>query len=572
MLLLFFFLISSAAIARPKVSLVANKVNVDIEDYLRVVLRVESSTGQVGQPVFPVNFARGFQVASRNPISGFSYTNGRRIFVYNYTLVMIAATAGKYKLGPVSIDVNGTTYQSNSLKVTVRPKTRSHAQNQNRLNPIGPGGRIMPGQPSIPQVNPRTQPKQNQPHVWIDSKVSKKEVYVGEVIDHDYRFYATVPTSFDHPVFPELDGFFSKRSFLKPSREITLKDGRRASLVHFRYTLVPLKPGEYTLPAINMEILMRVYAQTQLGFTSFQTTQQKTLKSKPIKLKVKPLPKPIPQGFTNWVGQFNFVAGFSTTKVKDAEPIRFEVTLSGRGNLNQGSLLGLEWPEGLSVFEEETKYTYEGGIDFGAKGKKSFSYTLIAKEPGAYTIAEQEFYYFDPEKKEYQKMVLPETTLVFGDPNQNKTKPKPAIQPKIKEQKQTAKELELQQKQKSFSVKFYFWILAGLIFTTSLVVIVLQLKKPRPKKLAKPSAKKLDHSKINELNQRVRQAESPVEKAQVLLEKIDWLSKKEKPNHDRAALKEIKEEIESRLYSPTGKECTLEFIQNIQTKIKKAKN
>ena len=67
------------------------------------------------------------------------------------------------------------------------------------------------------------------------------------------------------------------------------------------------------------------------------------LQTQPVALDVKPMPPNAPPSFNGAVGQFTLSGNVDTTQSKVNEPITWEVTLSGWGNLN--ALPDPTWPD-----------------------------------------------------------------------------------------------------------------------------------------------------------------------------------------------------------------------------------
>ena len=112
-----------------------------------------------------------------------------------YTYILIAQEEGEFSIAPASIKVDGSNYQSNSLKVNVLPPDKSNSKGQNDS-----GAQSSAGAPTISSND-----------AFIRAIVSKNGVYEQEGFTVTFRLYSVYgQIYFETAEFPEFDGFMSE--------------------------------------------------------------------------------------------------------------------------------------------------------------------------------------------------------------------------------------------------------------------------------------------------------------------------------------------------------------------------
>lgn len=339
----------------------------------------------------------GVEKRGESQSTSVSIVNGKvsQSRVIAYTLV--ANSEGKLTIPAATVKVDGKTYQTNAVEVTVA-KAAARAQNAG-----GAGGNAYPDL------------------VFIKPIVSKTKLYVGEAATVTYKLYERADITnvvVEKDAKPE--GFWVE--------EIDLQQGR-SSVPHtteflngalYRvYTvkkmiLFPTRAGTLTNGAykLNCDALLTKIKQ-QRGrtlledFDSFFGSLGKKVKidvvAPEIKFEVMPLPEPKPEGFTGAVGKYALNAMLDKTKVKSGQPITFTFTITGEGNIRSIASLPLNLPSEFETYEPKVQenISRQGGV---VSGTKTIEYVAIPRAGGKFDVNGVSFSFFDPEKGEYKTL------------------------------------------------------------------------------------------------------------------------------------------------------------------------
>jgi len=137
------------------------------------------------------------------------------------------------------------------------------------------------------------------------------------------------------------------------------------------------------------------------------------LQTQPVALEVKALPPNAPDSFYGAVGQFDISANVDTTETKVNEPITWQVTLNGYGNLK--AVPEPNWPEmdDWRSFESQASINSEpqnGQIG----GYAIYERLLVPEKEGQYTVPALEYSYFDPATGQYQTITTDPIPVVVA--------------------------------------------------------------------------------------------------------------------------------------------------------------
>jgi len=134
--------------------------------------------------------------------------------------------------------------------------------------------------------------------------------------------------------------------------------------------------------------------------------RSKVLRAPSISVTAKALPEPKPADFTGLVGQFGLTVSLSEASIQSGDSTTLTVAISGRGNIKEGTLPKLNWPD-VKIYEDkptiETKKT-----DTGLTGTKTFKVALVPSRAGEYTIPAFTLSYFDSKNGEYRALAVGE--------------------------------------------------------------------------------------------------------------------------------------------------------------------
>ena len=325
--------------------------------------------------------------------------------------------AGEFELGPASINVQGSTIKSNTVKLKViadqglSAVTTTDDDQQAGAAPA-PGPNASHGAvPSSP--NPPPGVGKERPFAWVAS-ISQNEVYYGTPLVYTLRFWhqkdQVTPEELAPPQFA---GFWFEKT-LDAQLKQEVKDGKVWQVFAWQYLLIPEKEGELEIPGTTISgsvatgeepdlrqmFLGRLDRFFNQGFSGF-ATRPFQLKANPVKVKVLPLPPPpagvVAQGL---VGSFTATAQVDKTSAQQGDSLTYTITLAGTGNFTDAKISLPENP--AFKFYEDKAQTERQIVGGQLQGKKVFRWAVVPVQAGKLTLPAQTIWYFDLASKTYK--------------------------------------------------------------------------------------------------------------------------------------------------------------------------
>ncbi|MCP4679209.1 MAG: protein BatD [Deltaproteobacteria bacterium] len=329
----------------------------------------------------------------------------------NYNFVLVADKAGRHKLDPVIVTLDGRKYQGDPYVLDIvasqssgspSPQGQPRPQAAQPASPIDPGhAPTAPGMPSLDSAE--LEGAKIDPDYFIQTHVSKKNVVVGEpLVLTVYLYSATNISNLDVIREPGTEGFWVE-NLLPANRRLTSKPvqvaGRGYDRAALRQSvLFPIKPGKLTIAPTLVELVV-----SRGGFFSKRRTVKRA--SMPVTVEVAPLPTDKqPTGFNPAnVGRYAFKATLDRNEVKAGEPVTLTLNVRGEGNLRNLVLPEVPEIDGFKVYapESEADVNARGGT---VTGSRSSRILMIPKDPGKYVIPKISWSYFDPKSQQYKTL------------------------------------------------------------------------------------------------------------------------------------------------------------------------
>lgn len=345
---------------------------------------IEFSVNERGDDFRAPDFS-GFKVVSgpNTSMSTYMDNSGVRMQVA-YSYYLIAREAGEYTIGPAFIKVDGQTYRTESVKVTVSP---------------------------LSQQEREARRKAREEYVSIRPLVSKTKVYQGEPFYARYRLYFR--TEIGQPNLteePDFNAFYREEIQQEKINSVQEEyQGRTYTAADIRkMVLIPQRSGK--LDPGNLELEVRAGIPTgrrDVFGRPYLNTKDLTLNERFPQIEVLPLPrKGRPSNFSGAVGQFSFKASLSKNELTTDESTVLRLELEGEGNIKLAEMPSLVFPDAFEVFDPERKESVRVG-SFGMKGSKTVEYLLVPRYAGTYKIGPLAFSYFDTKTEAYRTVKIP---------------------------------------------------------------------------------------------------------------------------------------------------------------------
>jgi hypothetical protein len=430
-----------------------------INETFNVIFTVESNTSE--EPYISFNPGRA-EVIGRNKLGSSVQTtiiNGKistkRMARYSYE--MVTDRPGRLSLKNIKAEIDGSELKLKPFKIKILKKRRT--------------------------------PKE----LFIKAETSKEEFFVGEGFDINYYMYFRVNVvSKEVLAFPKLQKLLKRFINTENAKIETVEyDGvvYRRILVYSARAFSD-RVGKVTIDPIKVRAQYQASRRSAygLGGLSFGGYKAKTLRSKRLKLMIKPLPADnVPSDFSGLVGEHEFKLKINKTKFLVNEAIEATLEVSGEGALENYEAPRIYINENLEDFDTKAELT---GLERG-RPLKTFEYTILARGPVTIPAKELKISYFDPEENIYktQSLNIPSIvvagTALAGKSSQNQNS-EPVVQTTSVQQKEKpevvrgllAPEFSATVAQVKTMWPLYFNGLLGIILLALITLQLLSMRSP----------------------------------------------------------------------------------------------
>ncbi len=356
------------------------------------------------------------------PYSSFSshsqWINGKMTqkTLVSYTYILSALREGSYIIPASTVKVGRKEYRTNVIELVVNASGSGAA-------PDG-AGRDQQGVEDGSGIN-----SSDDNAVFLRVLPSKKEVYVGEQFVSALKVYTRVNTrpgsaASDLPY----EGFYKLSLDADATAQQEEISGQEyVTQVIQRHILIPQKTGNLEITPYESDWMIPQRVQRQRSnnpidnffddpfFNGIQEVPV-TLATRPVIIRVNPLPSGAPVGFTGAVGEFQMKASLSSNEIGVNEALSLKIIISGAGNL---PLLGepeVNLPPDHDLYDvtRSIQRSTSGNL---ISGSVTFEYPIIARHAGRFRIAPVQFAWFDPKAGSYKTALTDEFnfTVVKGE-------------------------------------------------------------------------------------------------------------------------------------------------------------
>ena len=265
----------------------------------------------------------------------------------------------------------------------------------------------------------QAQPQQSQPQrqrqtagvndgdIFLTLNLSRTNVVVGEPIVATIKLWQRVNIAgFESAEFPDFNGFWSQEIEAPSNIEFTREtyDGQIYNSALLRkFVLIPQQEGNVTISPAELVCLVNIRVSSGGnsifdGFFDDYTTIRKRVTSKPVTVKVSPLPAGAPSSFAGGVGKFSMSAKMTKDSLKTHEAASLIITVSGTGNISLLEAPKVVLPPDMELYDTKVSEKIDKG---GRNGSKIYEYPFIPRSYGDFTIEPIKYSYYDVETGKY---------------------------------------------------------------------------------------------------------------------------------------------------------------------------
>jgi len=430
-----------------RVSTVFDKKTLEVNDQLNLTIKISGSRVNIQRPRIPVN--ESFDAFYSGRASRFIFQNGQQESVTEFKYTMIPKRPGVFKVGPIDVQVNDSTYRTEPVEIEVLGTpgtTAGGTQNAStfmnqQFSQTGPAA-IPPSFPSSasPVPAPRTQSSSypssytSQPPpvmqsgesdvIFLRAYVDKTSVYPGEQILLTYSIYTRADTRYEgFEQEPEATGFWIEELPIGQNidRSTVVVNGRKYIKADIRkMALFATAPGDFPIQPGSVKASIEERARQDGMFDDFFNDSffgggglfarrvNKVLAAPTIPITVKELPaRGKPSDFSGSIGRFTFTSSIDKSTVKQNEPVTMSLKIEGEGNIETLQHPAVPDIENFKVYDgESSSQLYKRGSTI--VGAKNFEIIFIPDKVGEFSLPSLLFNYFDPIVGEYKTNRTPE--------------------------------------------------------------------------------------------------------------------------------------------------------------------
>ena len=315
--------------------------------------------------------------------------NDRTTVTYSDNYVITAGPTGKMTLPAVTVVVDGQTYTTNPVEVTIsRPGTTDRLSLELALSET----RCYVGQPVVMTVTWTVTARVDAASFSVP--VFKSDDFYIEDVSDPEGSYAREQASIDGvPVVV--------------SENRRLVQGMEAAILSFRKVLIPKRAGRIRLDPLTVSTNMAVgRVRTDDFFNPYRIKYERvSVPSNAVELEVLPLPpEGKPPEFYGLVGRYTIEASAAPTKMSVGDPITLTVRIGGNPYLKP-----VQWPQleqvadlaaGFKIPAEKASPVIEDGTGSGGP-IKVFTQTIRANSDAVKQVPPIPLAYFDPQEGRY---------------------------------------------------------------------------------------------------------------------------------------------------------------------------
>ena len=317
-----------------------------------------------GDPQF--DLPDGLTVLGSGRVENLSWVNGKANASVQFRYELGIEGAGRFAVGPILVRVDNRAFQSGRLTLDASAAPQS----------VGGGGGGGGPVSLIVDADPMSP-------------------YVGQAVTLRVRLVQRRAFADDPQYTPPATTGFWTGTPSPPESYYADEAGVRVLVTETRARLYPLAAGEAVIGEASASVVLAGPSSGDpFGWLRSSDRQVRTITSRPIVLRVRPLPGGAPPGFTGAVGVFSVAWRADRPRTGRDVPFTLMLDVRGRGNLPLVRPPSFD-PEGLEVLASSIDDSL-GDPANSREGRKRFLWTVLARRQGAYEIPAPAFVSFDP--------------------------------------------------------------------------------------------------------------------------------------------------------------------------------
>ena len=377
--ILFLIMISFNISFSQKIEVSVNKNPVLVGESFAISFSFDEKANNIDFNLSNNEFVQFLSGPNKSSSSSITIVNGKRESVLNttFTYYFKAIKKGEFIIPSASINFKRDIIKSNELRIQILDATNKKANNSFSNN------------------------------LFVKAEISKKNVFVGEQLLVTYKLYNRYDLANTEMIkLPNLDSFWKKDLETSSRFKREVIEGIAYNVATLKkIVLTPQKDGTLLIDPIEIKCSIRTNNRSNDPFASFfnsYSVQEEFISSKPVKIKVKSLPTPVPKNFIGIVGSLKVESSVDKNTVKANDAINYKISFIGTGNLELLSEQKIDFPTDFEVYDPKVDdRIFQGGLK---RSVKTYEYLLIPRYEGKYEIPKTVFSYFDSKSGQFKEI------------------------------------------------------------------------------------------------------------------------------------------------------------------------
>lgn len=402
-----------------KVAIELGKSPLPLNQYYTISVRLQNQQLQ-DYTSFPD--IEGFKKSNKYSSTKTIITGGNTTSILTITQNYAALSEGTYTLKPFTMKVNGQVLQSEGMVINVTEMQADVPQDANL-----PPDLIVPEEE---QPEHEVEFVDKDDNAFLTLYTDKDEVFVGEGVNVALYFYLAEQDQrlLDFYDFAnQINGILRQ---LKQSHvweeafdyteiipeHVTVQGEPYLRFKLYESVLYPITANPLSFPQLTLQMIKYKVAKNPTLLTEDRQEGYKTFFSRPRQVQVKELP-PHPLRDVVPVGDYRLQERLSAKVVQVNKTFKYVFQVEGAGNLAAIMSPAPTAPPGLEFYQPDVQQdiTRRAGTVLGSK---SFSYTVLAREPGVYDMGRVlQWIYFNPSTATYDTLRPTLQVQVTGAPD-----------------------------------------------------------------------------------------------------------------------------------------------------------
>ncbi len=375
------------------------------DEYITLTLSVEN--GNNVQQISHPDFTDFNVVSGPNQSSSMMNVNGVTTQTISLSYILQAKKAGNFTIASCTAVADGKIFKSNVVKVLVSNQKSNKPQQQNNNSPFA--GMDIFDEPAPRKIyddyilrNGENVQDKVSKSMQLKAQTDKTVCYVGEPIVATYKLFTRLQSESMLSKNPSFNGFsvidIVQGMNHQSDNSHEMLNGREYNVYEIRKAqLYPLIAGDITLETATLDNKL-TFVKYENGAGNYGSPIYETvsLTSKPITIKVKPLPDTgKPENFNGSVGNFTIETSVEKNIFSTDDYGKLKITITGKGNMQLLTAPEVQWGKGFEAFE--VKVTDNTDIKtIPVSGSKIFDIPFVISDTGVHNIPSIKFSFFDP--------------------------------------------------------------------------------------------------------------------------------------------------------------------------------